>query len=179
MKCPKGEVTRVEDMPNIIPVPVTVSVGIAADAGNRGPVRNFGAFRLLPYATTRGGSLEISSWLLMSSSGEPEDLDDVPLFTVLPRKLLWHVCQNTFEAELESVSVVLTIDDERWTYQMCARELEYEQVHYMIEIEGEWIKITEMSLSELVGEEHFVFCEREVLPSIDFADPSAIFEDMN
>lgn len=166
-------------MPNIIPVPVTVSLGVAAGDGDQGTVRNFGAFRLLPYATTRGGSLDIARWLLMSPSGEPEELEDVSLFSVFPRKLLWHVCQHTFEADRESIPVVFTIDDQRWTFQMCAKELEYEQVHYMIDIEGEWIKITEMSIAEIIGEEQFVFCEREVLPSIDFGDPQAIFDEMN
>lgn len=166
-------------MPNIIPVPVTVSVGVSAKNGERGGVRNFGAFRLLPYASTRNGSLDIVRWLVMSPSGEPEELEDVTLFSVMPRKLLWHVCQHTFEADLESVVVVITIDDEQWTFPMCARELEYEQVHYMIEVEDEWMKITDMSVAELIGEEQFVFAEREVLPSIDFGDPQAVFDEMN
>ena len=163
-------------MPNIIPVPVMVSLGVSA-ANDRTNVRNFGAFNLVPYASTRSGTLDIDRWLLMRS-GDISELDETPLFSVMPKKLLWHVCQQTFESEQESIPLVLTIDDERWTYPMCARELEYEQVHYMIEIEGEWLRITEVAISDLVSEEQFAFAAREVLPTIDFADPSAVFDEM-
>jgi hypothetical protein len=165
-------------MPNIIPVPVVVSLGVAASKGDGGGVRNFGSFSLVPYASTRNGTLDIDRWFLLRS-GEAEDLDEAPLFSVMPRKLLWHVCQHTFESELESVSVVITIDDERWMFPMCARELEYEQVHYMIEIEGEWMRLTEVSIGDIISEEQFTFAAREVLPTIDFADPSSVFDEMN
>jgi hypothetical protein len=165
-------------MPNIIPVPVTVSLGVtAASKEDRGNVRNFGAFSLVPYASTRSGSLDIDRWLLLKS-GEVSELDETGLFSVMPKKLLWHVCQQTFESEVDAIPMVITIDDEQWTFPMCARELEYEQVHYMIEIEGEWLRITEVALSDLISEEQFAFCAREVLPTIDFADPSAVFDEM-
>lgn len=165
-------------MPNIIPVPVMVSLGVAATKDEEGSVRNFGAFNLVPYASTRSGSLDIERWFLLRG-GETEDLEEVPLFSVMPRKLLWHVCQHTFESELEYVSVVITIDDERWTFPMCAKELEYEQVHYMIEVEGEWMRLTEVSIGDVISEEQFTFAAREVMPTIDFADPSSVFDEMN
>lgn len=166
-------------MPNIIPVPVVVSVGISATPQDQRTIRNFGSFKLLPYATTRGGSLDIARWLLMVPGGETRELDEAVLFGVLPRKLLWHVCQHTFESERESIPMVITIDDQSWVYPMCAKELEYEQVHYMVEIEGEWFKVTDVTVNDIVSEEQFAFCEREVLPSIDFGDPSAVYENMN
>jgi len=166
-------------MPNIIPVPVTVSVGVPASVDEHGSTKNFGSFKLVPYATTRGGSLDISRWLLLTPEGDPEELEDVSIFTVMPRKLLWYVCQHTFETDREYVPLVITIDDEKWTFPMCARELEYEQVHYMIEVEGDWMKLTEIAISDIIGEEQFVFCEREVLPTIDFADPQAVFDEMS
>lgn len=166
-------------MPTIIPVPVRVSVGVTSPDDKKGIVRNFGSFKLFPYATTRNGALEVAKWLLMTSSGDVEELDDVALFDVIPKKLLWHVCQNTFESDVKSIPMVLTIDDQSWKFQMCAKELEYEQVHYMVEVEDEWMRTTEVSVADLIGEEQFVFCEREVLPTIDFCDISTVLDNMN
>lgn len=166
-------------MPSIIPVPVTVSVGVSPANDVSGSVKNFGSFKLLPYATTRNGTLEVAQWLLMMANGEAEELEEVSMFEVIPRKLLWHVCQKTFEADIESIPLVFTIDDQQWKFPICARELEYEQVHYMIEVEGEWLKLTELPISEVIGEDQFIFCEREVLPTIDFGDIPSIIENMS
>ncbi len=165
-------------MPNIIPVPVTISVGVPAGPDENGGTKNFGAFRLVPYASTRGGSLEIARWMLMNSTGDIEELDEVSLFSVLPRKLLYHICRYTFESEREHMPLVITIDDQTWSYPMCARELEYEEVHYMIEVHGEWMKISEVALNEILDEEHYMFCERDALPTIGFGDPEAVFNEM-
>lgn len=166
-------------MNNIIPVPVRISVGVPAGPDPRGEVRNLGSFRIVPYATTRGGTLDIDGWRLLEEDGETCALDDRMLFGVMPRKLLCIVCQQTFETDRPSMPVVLTIDDETWRYEMRARELEYEQVHYEIEIAGQWMRMIDTYVGDLLDDEHFAFAAREVTPNIDFGHAETVYNDMN
>lgn len=166
-------------MSSIIPVPVIISVGIKTGLGPEGETRNFGSFRIVPVVTTRSGSLEINSWLLLERDGDMVELNDRFVFGVMPRKMLDKICQLTFESDRPSVPMVLTIDDQKWQYPMRARELEYEQVHYEIEVQGEWMKLTEAYVGDILDEEQFMFAERELLPTIDFANYSSVMDQMN
>lgn len=165
-------------MPNIIPVPVVVSVGISGDNGV-GTVRNFGSFSLVPYATTRNGGLDIDRWLYIDRHGDTAEMHDRFLFNIMPKKLLCHVCVHTFEAERDHLPLVVTIDDQQWTFPIRARELEFQEVHYQIEIEGEWMTLTEAYISDMVDEDMLIFAERELLPTIDFADHGTVFDQMS
>lgn len=163
-------------MPNIIPVPVAVSFGVGDQSGQN--VRNFGSMNIVPYATTRHGGLEIVKWLILDRDGETCDLNERMILEALPQKLLMHICRYTFETDIESLPLVVTIDDETWTFPMRARELEYEEVHYEIELEYEWTRISEIYVSDVVGEDQTVFAERSVLPSIDFGSAEAVYSEM-
>lgn len=164
-------------MPKIIPVPVNVSVGVTGDNG-RGGVRNFGSFSLVPYATTRNGGLDIERWLYLDRNGDASDLNDRYLFNVMPKKLLCHVCIHTFEEEREHLPLVITIDDQQWTFPIRAVELEFQEVHYQIEIEGEWMTLTEAYIGDMVNEDMLIYAERELLPTIDFAHQDSVFDQM-
>ncbi len=165
-------------MPNIIPVPVVVSVGVSAERG--ATTKNFGSFRIVPYVTTRHGAMEIASWLHMNKAGEAEELVDVALFTLLPKKLLWHICRYTFETDPpKALQIVFTIDDESWSYPIRAQELEYEEVHYMVDVEGEWMRIGEIGLSDILTDDQLIYADREVRGAIDFGDQAAVFDEMN
>lgn len=164
-------------MSRIIPVPVVVSVGLTGDGGI-GTVRNFGSFRIVPIATTRNGSLEIAGWHYLDLDGEAVDLNDRLLFNVMPRKLLCHICVNTFETEREHLPLVIGIDDQQWRFPMRARELIPNQVHYQVEVEGEWMTVTEAYIGDILGDEQLMFAEREILPTIDFSDPSQVYDEM-
>ncbi len=163
-------------MPNIIPVPVVVSFGAGDQSGQS--VRNFGSMNIVPYATTRNGGLEIVNWLIMDRDGETCDLNERMILEVLPQKLLMHICRYTFETDTEWLPLVVTIDDETWTFPMRARELEYEEVHYEIEVECEWTRISEVYVGDIVSEDQTVFAERCVLPSIDFGSQEAVYSEM-
>lgn len=165
-------------MPNVIPVPVRVSVGVIGDGGV-GVVKNFGAFNIVPYATTRNGSLEIERWLYIDQHGDTADLNDRFLLNIMPKKLLCHICVHTFEAEIEQLPLVISIDDERWQFPMRAIELHEEQVHYQVEIEGEWMTLTEGYIGDLLSEDMLIYAAREVLPTIDFADHETVYDEMN
>lgn len=165
-------------MPNIIPVPVNIVIGVIPVTGNENYERKFGSFSILPYATNRNGGLDISRWVI-HSGGEFDELDEASLFSIMPKKLLHHICKYTFESEVDSIKIYFQIDDQKWYYPMSAQELEYDQVHYMVEIDGEWHKMTEVPVSEVISEEQLIFAEREVLPSIDFGDPQSVFDEMN
>lgn len=165
-------------MPNIIPVPVLVSVGVTGDNG-KGSVRNFGSFSLVPYATTRNGGLDIDRWLYMDRHGETSDLNDRYLFNIMPKKLLCHVCIHTFEEERDHLPLVITIDDQQWRFNMRAIEMEEEEVHYQVEIEGEWMTLTEAYIGDMITDDMLIYAERELLPTIDFADHSSVFDQMS
>lgn len=175
----EGDKKEHKTMASIIPVPVIVSVGIKTGMGADGVTRNFGAFRIVPYVSNRNGSLEIDSWYLVDPDGDTVDLNDRFVFNIMPRKMLDTICQLTFESDRPDVPMVITIDDQTWTYPMRAREIEYEQVHYEIEIEGDWMRLTEAYVGDLLDEEHFMFAERELLPTIDFGNVSAVMDEMN
>lgn len=157
-------------MPKLIPVPVTVKVSL-------GEV-TYGRFSILPYATPRNDTLEIDRWLVLDKDEEHHELYELLLFSVMPRKILCKVCVETFETGKEQLPVTFTIDDQSWIFPMRARELEYEQVHYEIEVSGEWFRLTDTYVGDIISDEQAMFAEREVLPNIDFGYSHEIRENM-
>lgn len=159
-------------MSYFVPVPAEIRV---ADAS-----RPYGKFFIFPIVSERGGEVQIDRWQTRTAQGEDVGLYDVLLLRMLPRSLLCHICRETFEKEeCPFVTVNFHIDDQKWSYSMRAIEREYEQVHYEIEIDDEWMSLTDVFVGDIIGEEQFPFAEREVLPSISFADPEALYNEMS
>lgn len=168
-------------MAKIIPVPVDVRLGVPGGlhgTDDKDP-RFFGTFSIVPYATARNGSLEVERWMVLDRNGYSDELNDILLFSVMPKKLLDHVCVSTFETEKPWINLIVDIDDERWFFPIRARELEHEQVHYEVDVDGEWMLLPNMYVGDVLSEEQFLFAERAVLPSIDFGSQEAVLNEMH
>lgn len=157
-------------------ISVSVDVGISCKG------RDYGKFRMVPFTTSRGGPMTVDFWRILRT-GRTDDFNDVLIVEIIPKALLSRVCRETFEEDDEdgndaTLPVKLTIDEETWTYRMRARELEPEEVHYEIEIEEEWYRLSETFVMDLITGEQMAIGERVVSQTIGFGFGEDVMEEM-
>ncbi|MFZ3481719.1 hypothetical protein [Sphingomonas sp. 3-13AW] len=148
------------------PIPITVQVDVSCKE------QRYGHFEIIPYGSGRGGSFGIVFWRLYRDH-EMIEFNDVLIVEVIPPKLRSRILLETFEAaeadERTTLPVQIEIDGEEWTFQTRARELEFQEVHYEIQIGGEWYRMSETYLRDFIEHEQLIIAEREVQPQVEWS----------
>ncbi len=147
------------------PIPITVQVDVSCRE------QRYGHFDIVPYASERSGSLEVVFWRLYRN-GDMIEFNDVLIIEVIPQQLRSRILSETFESDRANddttIPIDIEIDGEEWTFHARARELEYEEVHYEIQIDGDWYRMSETYLRDLIEHEQLMIAEREVQPQVEW-----------
>jgi hypothetical protein len=148
------------------PIPITVRVDVSCKE------QRYGHFDLIPYGSARGGSLEVVFWRVYRDRDMIE-FNDVLIIEVIPPALRSRILYETFESERAgentTLPIQIEIDGEEWTFHTRARELEYEEVHYEIQIDGDWYRMSETYIRDLIEHEQLMIAEREVQPQVEWS----------
>jgi hypothetical protein len=148
------------------PIPITVRVDVSCKD------QRYGHFDIVPYGSGRGGSFQVVFWRLYRNRDLIE-FNDVLIVEVIPQQLRSRILYETFESENarenSTLPIQIEIDGEEWTFQTRARELEFEEVHYEIQIDGDWYRMGETYIRDLVEHEQLMIAEREVQPQVEWS----------
>ena len=159
-------------MAHHIPIPVEVKVALVD--------RHFGKFHIFPEAIYGQEGLEVVSWTVVDDEDNYRERYDLLLTSVISRKILHEVCRLTFENEIcPSVNLKVSIGEEKRSYPMRAVETDQEIVEYEISIEGEWMRLTNVFVGDVLDDDFLLFAELEVRPSIDFGHAESIYQEMS
>jgi hypothetical protein len=147
------------------PIPITVQVDVSCKE------QRYGHFDIIPYGSGRGGSFEVVFWRLYRNR-EMIEFNDVLIVEIIPQQLRSRILFDTFESERAgedtTLPIQIEIDGEEWTFQTRARELEWEEIHYEIQIDGDWYRMSETYLRDLIEHEQLMIAEREVQPQVEW-----------
>ena len=147
------------------PIPIPVRVEISCKD------QNYGHFEIIPYGSGKGRRAEIVFWRFYRHK-EMIEFNEVLILEVIPVNLRSRILRETFESEYARPDSVLPIDimidGEEWTFPTRARELEYEEIHYEIQIDGEWYRMGETYVRDLIESEQLMIAEREVQPQVEW-----------
>lgn len=158
-------------------IPIEVEITFSAED------KNWGGFDLTPFASTRSGELVITDWLV-SFRESYRPTENVPMASVIPQALLHRVCETTYDCSENGgehdrlYPVIMHIDGEEWTFNMRAIEREFEEIHYEIEVDGQWYSTADTYVSEFLTAEQLAIADREVMPQIEFGASEEVFAAM-
>ena len=159
-------------MAHHIPIPVEINVELVD--------RSYGKFHIFPEAIYEEQGLQVVNWTVVDDEENYRERFDLLLTSVISKKILHEVCRLTFESGIcPSVNLNISIGEEKRGFPMRAIETKDEMVEYELSIEGEWMRIINVFVGDILDDDFLIFAELEVKPKIDFGYEEDAYQETN